>query len=94
VLQVSTPLHGLPSLQSALVVQEQAEESTVQPPSCSEQLSLVQLIWSLQMMPSPTHWPALQLSPLVQVWPSLQPVPSGLAGLLQTPVPGLQLPAL
>lgn len=47
-LQVSMPLHGLPSLQSALVWQPQLVELVVQPPSASEQLSWVQLMPSLQ----------------------------------------------
>src|SRR5439155_456506 len=42
----------------------------------------------------PTQMPASQASVRVQALPSSQPVPSGLAGLLQTPVVGSQLPAV
>jgi hypothetical protein len=48
-LHVSMPLQALPSLQSALVLQAQLPEFVVQPPSCSEQLSTVQLMPSLQV---------------------------------------------
>src|SRR2546426_12529363 len=41
----------------------------------------------------PTQMPASQASVRVQALPSSQPVPSGLAGLLQTPDAGLQGPA-
>jgi hypothetical protein len=34
------------------------------------------------------------VSVCVQALPSLQPAPLALAGLLQTPVPGLQVPAV
>src|SRR5438128_12623420 len=42
----------------------------------------------------PTQMPASQASVRVQALPSSQPVPSGLAGLLQTPDAGLQMPAV
>src|SRR5438477_10884557 len=42
----------------------------------------------------PTQMPASQASVGVQALPSSQPVPSGLAGLLQTPDAGLQMPAV
>src|SRR5207247_10430537 len=42
----------------------------------------------------PTQMPASQASVRVQALPSSQPVPSGLAGLLQTPDAGLQVPAV
>src|SRR5216110_2215612 len=42
----------------------------------------------------PTQMPASQVSVRVQALPSSQPVPSGLAGLLQTPDAGLQVPAV
>src|SRR5213083_1824275 len=42
----------------------------------------------------PTQMPASQASVRVQALPSSQPVPSGLAGLLQTPDAGLQTPAV
>src|SRR5206468_2287844 len=41
-----------------------------------------------------TQMPASQASVRVQALPSSQPVPSGLAGLLQTPDAGLQMPAV
>src|SRR5207249_3119138 len=44
--------------------------------------------------PMPTQMPAAQVSVRVQALPSSQPVPSGLAGLLQTPDAGLQMPAV
>src|SRR5205823_6005595 len=43
---------------------------------------------------APTQAPAAQVSVRVQALPSSQPVPSGLAGLLQTPDAGLQMPAV
>src|SRR5881628_467044 len=42
----------------------------------------------------PTQMPASQASVRVQALPSSQPVPLGLAGLLQTPDAGLQVPAV
>src|SRR5213595_3340429 len=42
----------------------------------------------------PTQMPASQASVRVQALPSSQPVPSGLAGLLQMPDAGLQVPAV
>src|SRR5947199_2651394 len=42
----------------------------------------------------PTQMPASQASVRVQALPSLQPVPLGLAGLLQTPDAGSQVPAV
>src|SRR5439155_572477 len=42
----------------------------------------------------PTQMPASQASVRVQALPSSQPVPSGLAGLLQAPDAGLQMPAV
>src|SRR5438132_1690791 len=42
---------------------------------------------------APTQAPASQVSVCVQAMPSLQGAPLGLAGLLQTPVAGLQVPA-
>src|SRR2546428_1911262 len=42
----------------------------------------------------PTQMRASQASVRVQALPSSQPVPSGLAGLLQTPDAGLQMPAV
>src|SRR2546422_50101 len=42
----------------------------------------------------PTQMPASQASVRVQALPSSQPVPSGLAGLLQAPVAGSQVPAV
>jgi hypothetical protein len=44
------------------------------------------------MAPPGTHCPAWQVSFTVQALPSLQAVPSAAAGLLQTPVLGLQVP--
>ena len=41
----------------------------------------------------PVHAPLRQTSVVVQALPSLQPVPSGLFGLKQAPVAGLQTPA-
>src|SRR5437870_5641077 len=43
---------------------------------------------------APTQMPAAQVSVCVQALPSLQGAPSALAGLLQTPVAGLQAPAV
>src|SRR5947207_3105768 len=43
---------------------------------------------------APTQAPAWQVSVRVQALPSSQPLPSGLAGLLQTPDAGLQTPAV
>ena len=42
----------------------------------------------------PRHRPALQASPLVHARPSLQSVPSGLLGLLHTPVTAEHVPAV
>src|SRR5207237_8993705 len=42
----------------------------------------------------PTQMPRWQVSVRVQALPSLQEAPSGLAGLLQAPVAGLQVPAV
>jgi hypothetical protein len=92
-LHCSTPLHGLLSLQSALVLHAQAEELLVQPPSCSEQLSTVQATLSLHTAGIPLHLPAVHLSAVVQVKPSLHAAPSALAGLLHTPVAGSHTPA-
>jgi len=39
------------------------------------------------------HWPAVQTSPTVHPFPSLHVVPFGFAGLEQTPVDGLHVPA-
>jgi hypothetical protein len=41
----------------------------------------------------PTHAPAWQVSVCVQALPSSQVLPSALAGLVQAPVVGLQVPA-
>ena len=92
-LQVSTPLQGLPSSQSAAVSQAQFLESTVQPPSCSEQLSVVHAILSSQVMAFPVQVPPTQVSGPWHTEPSLQAVPSGLAGLLHRPVLLSQVPA-
>ena len=92
-LHTSTPLHGFLSLQSALVVQAQFPELDTQPPSSSEQLSLVQAMPSSQLGAVPSHLPAAQASPLVQSLPSSQLAPFGLAGLLHMPVCGLHTPA-
>jgi hypothetical protein len=93
-LHTSAPLHGLPSLQSALVLHAQALESVVQPPSCSKQLSTVQATPSLHESLVPPHLPPVHLSAVVQVRPSLQLEPSLLTGLLQLPVLVSQTPAL
>src|SRR5207247_1165350 len=42
----------------------------------------------------PTHAPAWQVSVCVQALPSSQGAPLGLAGLLQAPVAGLQVPGV
>jgi hypothetical protein len=90
---VSTPLQALPSSQSALVLQGHAVESTVQPPSFSEQLSTVQAMLSLQTVALPPHLPPVHVSGPVQVRPSLQVVPSALTGLLHSPVFTSHVPA-
>jgi hypothetical protein len=92
-LQVSTPLHGLPSSQSPLVLQAQAAELVVQPPNCSEQLSTVHEMPSSHFVAVPPHLPPVHTSEPVQVKPSLQTAPSCLAGLLHEPVLLSQVPA-
>jgi hypothetical protein len=93
-LHVSTPLHGLPSLQSALVLHAQAEELLVHPPSFSEQLSTVHAMPSSHFTAAPPHLPAVQTSGDVQVKPSLHGAPSAFAGLLQAPVLMSHVPAV
>jgi hypothetical protein len=56
-------------------------------------VSVVQALPSLQTTGEPPHVPPVQTSPLVQALPSLHPDPSAFAGLEQTPVPVLHVPA-
>jgi len=90
---VSAPLQAFPSSQSAAVWHLQADELTVQPASCSEQLSTVQATPSSHFTATPPHLPAVHVSELVQVRPSLHVAPSAFAGLLQLPVLTSQVPA-
>lgn len=92
-LQVSTPLHALPSLQSALEAQPHVDLSTVQPPCASVQASKVQAMPSLQVIAVPPHLPAVHLSVAVHTRPSLQSVPSAAFGVEHVPVAGLHVPA-
>ena len=56
--------------------------------------SVVHASLSSQVTAAPlTHCPAVQVSPTVQPLPSLHVVPFGFAGLEQTPVVGLHVPA-
>src|SRR5439155_506120 len=56
--------------------------------------SVVHALLSLQVTAAPLmHWPAVQTSPTVHPFPSLHVVPFGFAGLEQTPVDGLHVPA-
>ena len=91
---VSTPLQALPSLQSASFVQPHALVLWTQPPEASTQLSTVQVMLSLQLIAVPAQLPAVHTSPEVQIKPSLQAVPFVFEGFEQTPVDGLQVPAL
>src|SRR5262245_418344 len=93
VLQVSTPLQALLSLQSASLVQPHPPVLTVQPPG-SPQLSTVQAIPSSQTRAGPPQVPLVQVSGVVQASPSLHAVPFALAGFEQIPVPGAHVPAL
>ena len=94
VLHVSTPLHGLPSSQSAFLVQPQALVLLTQPPASSVQLSAVHAMPSSQFRAEPPHAPAVHTSVTVHALPSLQPVPFVFGGFEQTPLAGLQDPAL
>jgi hypothetical protein len=86
VSQVSMPLHALPSLQSASLVQLHAFESCTQPPACSLQLSTVHALPSSHVMGVPLHIPATHLSPVVHPRPSLQVVFSAFRGSEHFPV--------
>jgi hypothetical protein len=86
-LQVSFCVQELPSLQATpgVGVWTQPVEGLHE--------SAVQAFPSSQTMAVPTHWPAWQESACVQRLLSSQVVPSGFAGLEQSPVAGSQLPA-
>src|SRR5438128_1184987 len=89
--QVSVCVQALPSLQgapSALAGLLQTPVAGLQAPAAWH--------WSAAVHQTglpPTQMPAAQVSVCVQALPSLQGAPSALAGLLQTPVAGLQAPA-
>jgi hypothetical protein len=93
-LHVSTPLHALPSLQSASFAHPHALLSTVQPPAASLQLSTVHAIPSLQVTAAPPQMPAVHTSPVVQALPSAHAVPVGFAGFEQSPEAGAHVPAV
>src|SRR5205814_1219596 len=90
--QVSLCVHALPSLQGAPL----------------DLAGLLQVAVAGLQVPAVWHWseaghttgfvptqaPAWQVSVWVHALPSLQGAPSGLAGLLQAPVAGLQVPAV
>src|SRR5438093_799837 len=90
--QVSVCVHALPSLQLVplgLAGLLQAPDAGLQTPAVWH--------WSAAVHTTgfpPTQAPAAQASVCVQALPSSQPLPSGLAGLLQTPDAGLQTPAV
>src|SRR5439155_27060159 len=89
--QVSVRVHALPSSQplpSGLLW-------LLQVPVAGSQEAGV-WSWSPQHTTgsAPTQMPRWQVSVRVQALPSLQEAPSGLAGLLQAPVAGLQVPAV
>ena len=90
--QVSVCVQALPSLQevpfgTAGLGQEPVEE--LQVPALWHWSLAVQVIGF-----DPMQIPAWQVSVCVQALPSLQEVPFDTAGLLQTPVEGLQVPTL
>jgi hypothetical protein len=91
--QVSTPLHGLPSLHCWLVVHGHFERSLLQPPSWSLQVSTLQATPSSQEGAGPAHFPPVQVSTVLHTELSLQGEPSGFGGVVQVPVAGSQLPA-
>ena len=89
--QVSVCEHALPSLQAAplaLFGLLQTPVPVLQVPASWH--------WSLASQTTglaPVHVPAWQVSACVQALPSLQAAPLALFGLLQTPLPVLQVPA-
>src|SRR5205823_2794469 len=89
--QVSLRVHALPSshvLPSGLAGLEQAPVAGLQVPASWHWSGAVQRTGAPAL-----QVPAGQVSPVVHALPSSQVVPSGLAGLEQTPVAGLHLPA-
>src|SRR5438034_3279093 len=90
--QVSVCVQALPSLQGA----PSGLAGLVQAPVAGLQVPAV-WHWSEAAHTTgfvPTQAPAWQVSVCVHALPSLQEAPSGLAGLLQAPVAGLQVPAV
>jgi hypothetical protein len=90
--QVSVRVHKSPSLQdvpSGLAGSEQAPVAGLHTPASWHWSEGVQITGS-----KPVQVPDWQVSVWVQKSPSSQVDPSGFAGLVQTPVAGLQLPAL
>src|SRR5205823_3398771 len=89
--QVSLRVHALPSshvLPSGLAGLEQAPVAGLQVPASWHWSGAVQRTGAPALQVPPA-----QVSPVVHTLPSSQVVPSGLAGLEQTPVAGLHLPA-
>ena len=84
--QVSPVVQAFPSSQAfVLFVKTQ--------PDAGLQLSVVQMLLSLQTMPTPAQTPPPQASPDVQALPSSHVDPSADAGFEQTPDAGSQTPA-
>jgi hypothetical protein len=89
--QVSVEVQALPSLQAepfGLAGLEQIPVDVLQVPTSWHWSDAVQTTGL-----APVQAPAWQVSVWVQALPSLQAEPFGLAGLEQTPVAGLQVPA-
>src|SRR5207249_770679 len=90
--QVSVGVHGVPSLQGAAL----GLAGLLQAPVAGLQVPAV-WHWSEAVHATgfvPAQAPAWQVSVCVQALPSSQGAPLGLAGLLQAPVAGLQVPAV
>src|SRR5206468_2516175 len=90
--QVSLCVHALASLQLVPL----GLAGLLQTPDAGSQVPAV-WHWSAAVHTTglaPTQAPAWQVSLCVQALPSSQVVPLGLAGLLQAPVAGLQVPAV
>jgi hypothetical protein len=64
------PLHLSPSVQASPSSQSAVLSAWAQVPSAGLQVSSVQTLSSLQLLATPTHWPAEQVSLFVQALPS------------------------
>jgi hypothetical protein len=64
------PLHLSPGVQASPSSQSAVLSAWAQVPSAGLQVSSVQTLSSLQLLATPTHWPAEQVSLFVQALPS------------------------